>query len=307
VALVRSEENVRRAPNGEVLARVNPGTRLPVLGREGQWLNVDVEGWVWARSMQVSEREGFDLVVVEPQGENLRTTPSGEIMGRLGRGTLLEERERRPGWIRVKRSAWIWASSVVETSTVPTVTDDPPPRGDPLGAFVTTGDRGAAILTAQDGDTLARTSPRSELAVLAREGHWARVRIEGWTWLPASGTVTISSDDASEDFSLADLTDDPDRYRGRVVTWELQFISLERAEQVRTDFFEGEPYLLTRFGDPSGPFIYVAVPPDRVEEVGGIIPLERLSVAGRIRTGASALTGAPIVDLISLQRVRPQR
>jgi hypothetical protein len=145
------------------------------------------------------------------------------------------------------------------------------------------------------------------LAVLAREGNWARVRIEGWTWLPASDTVTTPSDPASEVISLADITDAPDRYRGRVVTWELQFISLERAEQVRTDFFEGEPYLLTRFGGPSGPFVYVAVPPDRVDEVGGIIPLERLSVAGRVRTGASALTGAPIVELITLERLRTPR
>jgi hypothetical protein len=258
--------------------------------------------------MQVSDREGFDLVVVEPQGENLRATPSGQILGRLGRGTLLEERERRPGWIRVRRSAWIWASSVVETSFVPDAAEDPPsPRGDAHGAFVTTGDRGAAILTAQDGDTLARTSPRSELAVLAREGNWARVRIEGWTWLPASDTLTTTTDLASEDISLADIKDQPDRYRGRVITWELQFISLERAEQVRTDFFEGEPYLLTRVGGTSGSFVYVAVPPDRVEEVGGIIPLERLSVAGRIRTGASALTGAPIVELITLERIGSPR
>jgi len=304
---VRSEENVRREPNGDVVARLNPGTRLPVLGREGQWINVEVQGWVWARSMQVSDREGFDLVVVEPQGENLRATPSGEIMGRLGRGTLLEEGERRPGWIRVRRSAWIWASSVVETSTVPAATVDAPPPRRTATAFVTTGERGAAILTAQDGDTLARTSPRSELAILAREGNWARVRIEGWTWLPASDTVTTSADLASEDISLADITDEPDRYRGRVVTWELQFISLERAEQVRTDLFEGEPYLLTRYGGPSGPFVYVAVPPDRVGEVGGIIPLEWLSVAGRIRTGASALTGAPIVELITLERLRSPR
>jgi hypothetical protein len=94
---------------------------------------------------------------------------------------------------------------------------------------------------------------------------------------------------------------------GRVVTWSVQFISVERAEAVRTDFFEGEPFLLTRFGGTEGPFVYVAVPPDRLVEVEGLVPLERIAITGRIRTGASVLTGTPIVDLLSLERSREDR
>jgi hypothetical protein len=92
-----------------------------------------------------------------------------------------------------------------------------------------------------------------------------------------------------------------------VVSWELQFISLERAEKVRTDFFEGEPFLLTRHGGPDGPFVYVAIPADRAGEMQGLVPLERLRVTGRVRTGASALTGTPIIDLVALERVRAPR
>jgi hypothetical protein len=87
-----------------------------------------------------------------------------------------------------------------------------------------------------------------------------------------------------------------------VVTWDLQFISLERAERIRTDFFEGEPFLLTRPVEGEGPFVYVAVPPDRLDELEGLVALERISVTGRIRAGASALTGSPILDLIELRR-----
>ncbi|HKJ03570.1 MAG TPA: hypothetical protein VJ997_13975, partial [Longimicrobiales bacterium] len=76
------------------------------------------------------------------------------------------------------------------------------------------------------------------------------------------------------------------------------------AEKVRTDFFEGEPFLLTRFGGGEGPFVYVALPPDRVQESEGLVPLERVSVTGRIRTGASSLTGTPIIDLVALERLR---
>ncbi|MDH3423631.1 MAG: hypothetical protein OEN00_11610, partial [Gemmatimonadota bacterium] len=66
----------------------------------------------------------------------------------------------------------------------------------------------------------------------------------------------------------------------------------------------GEPFLLTRFGGPEGPFVYVAVPPEREAEVEGLVPLERIRVTARVRTGASALTGTPIVDLLNLERSR---
>jgi len=90
---------------------------------------------------------------------------------------------------------------------------------------------------------------------------------------------------------------------GRLVTWELQFVSLEEAEAVRTDFYEGEPFLLTRpVGDESTRFVYVAVPPEALVTSRGLTPLERVTVVGRIRTGASALTGAPILDLVELRR-----
>jgi hypothetical protein len=141
------------------------------------------------------------------------------------------------------------------------------------------------------------------MEVTGRQGSWARVRVEGWTWLPAASDE--SSRQADEDdgpLTPADLEADPVGYQGRVVTWTLQFISLEEAERVRTDFFEGEPFLLTRYGGPDGPFVYVAVPPDRRSDVDGLTPLEGLTVTGRVRTGSSALTGTPILDLMTLER-----
>ena len=71
---------------------------------------------------------------------------------------------------------------------------------------------------------------------------------------------------------------------------------------MRTDFFEGEPFLLCRFGGDGGQFVYVAVPPDRLSEVKGFVPLEYMTVTARVRTGASVLTGTPIVDLLSVER-----
>ena len=118
---------------------------------------------------------------------------------------------------------------------------------------------------------------------------------------------TVAAGEDSDVLTPDDLAAAPTAHRGRVVAWTLQFISLEEAERVRTDFFEGEPFLLCRFGGADGPFVYVAVPPERQAEVEGLVPLEVLTVTGRVRTGASALTGTPILDLLALERGRDAR
>ena len=124
-------------------------------------------------------------------------------------------------------------------------------------------------------------------------------------WLPeteAAAGEPVDQPGEAEALAPETLSESPELYAGRVVSWTIQFISLERAEVVRTDFFEGEPFLLARFGGADGAFVYVAVAPERLADVEGLVPLEMLSVTGRVRTGASALTGAPIIDLISIDR-----
>jgi hypothetical protein len=171
--------------------------------------------------------------------------------------------------------------------------------------LVRAGGRGTVILGAPDGDTLARAMPGADLAVVDRQGSWARVRLDGWVWLPDTTAVAeppAGSVGPEAGTPLA-VVADPSAWRGRIVTWELQFISLERAEAVRTDFFEGEPFLLTRaVGGGDAPYVYVALPPSRLEEGEGLTPLERITVVGRVRVGASALTGSPILDLVDLRR-----
>ncbi len=162
---------------------------------------------------------------------------------------------------------------------------------------------GAPLLAVPDGDTLAKAQPGAELQVLAREGNWVRVRLEGWVWAPEGELADSATQSQPADLSPADVVREPQAYRGRIVAWELQFVSLERAEKVRTDFYEGEPFLLARTATSGGSFVYVAVPPDRLGEVEGLIPLERIIVTGRIRTGAAALTGNPILDLLELTRI----
>jgi hypothetical protein len=322
-AITRVEENLRAAPNGAVLAVVRPGASLAVRERQPPWLLVELEGWMWERSLQARSRGDFDLVISEAGGENLRAEPSGEIIARFASGTALVEVDRRPGWIRVRRSAWMWSESVAVTEQSgrgAADQEDVPSPADQGVDTVASGSQGvapeevllvsgreAALLSAPDGDTVARALASSNLHVTARDGSWARVRIEGWVWAPAGDSAIVPGQ--AEPALPAQVLADPARYLGQVVRWELQFISLERASAVRTDFAAGEQFLLARTTDGDRFFIYVVVPPDRLAEVARLLPLERIRVVGRVRTGASPLTGSPIIDLLELQgrRSAPQR
>jgi len=315
------EENLRREPQGQILGRLAAGTPLARVAAQGSWVQVTMEGWVWTASLQSTDREGFTLVVSASDGENLRAEPSGQILGRLEAGTLLEEVERRPGWARVRRTGWIWSASVSQPASTPTQRATGTGAGTPAAAARTTGvgtptpptvpagerfvrlPGGAPILSVPDGDTLGRASGAGDLEVLAREGSWLRVRLDGWVWRPATADAAADPGGDSEEIVPSDLSGPGGAaFEGRRVTWRVQFISLERAESVRTDFFEGEPFILGRVGGAEGPFVYVAVPPDRLPQVRGFAPLEVVTVTGRIRKASSALTLTPILDLLAVER-----
>jgi len=306
-ATVRVEENLRAEPQGVVLGRLAVGSSFPVLEVRGQWVRVEVQGWIWTRSVGTTDRMGFDLAVSVDPEENLRAEPSGAVIARLLAGALLERVGSVPGWTEVRRVAWVWAPSLtLATAPVPGPAAAPS-GGQEAGAGVgwwQAGPEGAPVLSGPDGDTLARTRPGTELRVLAREGNWVRVQLEGWTWAPGGEQADSSLSTSPSGITLQEVVREPEAHRGRVVSWELQFVSLERAERIRTDFFEGEPFLLARAAPPEGNFVYVVIPPERLGEVEGLIPLERVRIVGRIRTGAAALTGNPILELLELMRLR---
>lgn len=343
-ALVAIEENLRAQPGGDIIARLTPGMRVSVAASEGNWSQVTIEGFVWSQSLQVRTSGNYDLIVAESEGENLRTEPSGEILARLNSGTLLDELERIPGWIRVRRTAWIWTASLTfpgsgtASATAPSTPAAPAPSGSatrqpavgevPAGGsegdgvqesltlpegpevstegWVRSGSAGTRILAGPDGDVLGRIEPGADLRIVAREGNWARVQVDGWAWIPTFpvGSETVGDPTILRGVEAGDLSANFDRYRGRIVELELQFISLERAEQVRSDFYPGEPFLLTRALDEARTFVYIAVPEGRLAEVRSLAPLERILITGRARSGAAVFTGSPILDLLELMRAR---
>ena len=306
-ATLTTAENFRAEQNGTLLGQLRAGMSLEVLELTDNWVQFDLDGWVWTQSLQAVDRGSFDLVVSVAGGENIRGAPGGAVLGHLERGTLLETVERVSGWARVRRRAWVWRRSVALFGADPSGGSAERSSLTVLSSVVdgeewALGGSEAPILSAPDGDTLAVSAPSTNLRVLAREGNWARVRLEGWIWLPqgADGGVEVS---IRTDVTLESVVAAPDDYRGELLQWDLQFISLERAEEIRTDFYANEPFLLTRMGDGDQGFVYVAVPPERLQEAQGLSPLERIRVVGRVRTGSARLTGSPILELLSLDRI----
>ena len=123
---------------------------------------------------------------------------------------------------------------------------------------------------------------------------------EGERSLNAYELVSVETDSAVADISAADLEANPEKFRDRRVRWTVQFISLERAEAVRTDFYEGEPFILARAPEPSHGFVYLAVPEPLLPRARELSPLQSIDVLARVRTGRSALMGVPVLELITI-------
>ncbi len=326
VVVAIPQENIRQPPQGatpgKLLGTVYEGTPLAVVGRRAQWRQVTLEGWIWSESVRTTARDGFDLVVAKRGGENLRALPNGPVLGRLLQGFLLERIGQQGGWTRVRRTAWIWGPSLgapppesapeTQTPTAePQVAAEVDP-GAPVSDRSTAADRsstssdrlavpegGAYLLVSPDGDTLGHLEPGADLRVLARQGTWARVRLDAWVWTPSF--LTEEEQASTQHLGASDLRANPEAYNGRTVQWEVQFVSMEQADAVRTDFYEGEHFILARAPDASDGFVYLAVPPELVPVAAEFRPLQTIRVLARVRTGASSQMGAPILDLLAAE------
>ena len=310
VRVVVPEENFRKEPRastGNRLATLFMGASVRVTESRGRWILGSIEGWIWNESVDSTDRDGFDFVVSKPGGENLREQPevSARRVAVLMRGMLLDSLETRGGWMRVGREAWVWSESTVpiegQAVQSPDAADEvesEPRQPTPLSDRLIVGSDAVGLLVYPDGDTAAVLQEGADLTVLARQGGWSRVRLEGWVWEPS----TLPPDSAAGDaLTLEALKANPHQFRGRRVEWTVQFVALRRAEAVRTDFYEGESYFLARPPGSSRGVLYVAVPPELLPAVQGLGSLQTVEIVARVRTGRSALTGLPILDLIALR------
>src|SRR5215218_395191 len=104
---IRVATRLRKEPQGIPLASLPAGISVQPKRSRGNWREVLIQGWIFSRSVEKTTREGYDLVVTAPGGENIRESPNGAVLGQVRSGTLLRKHEARGGWTKVSRSGWV--------------------------------------------------------------------------------------------------------------------------------------------------------------------------------------------------------
>jgi len=137
------------------------------------------------------------------------------------------------------------------------------------------------------------------LRVLGRTGDWARVQIEGWV---RATELQAAPPGVQVGVSAAELRAEPQRYAGQVLRWTLQYIAVQKADDLRPDIPAGATYVLARGPLPERGFVYVIIPDGRLlASIQTLAPLATIQVTARVRQGRSRYLGNPVVDLISLE------
>jgi hypothetical protein len=312
-ATVTAPTELRAAPRGAPIATVRAGTEVRVRERRDALSRITLEGFIH-RDLLGGRRDSFALSVRAPSGARLRGSPArgARILANLRDGMGLTQVSRSGEWVRVRRVAWI-ASSRLRTEPEPETreqagsvetTQAPPPApvrapDPPIGTGLTP-TRQTAIRVAPDGDSIGGVGPGAVVIPLAREREWVRVRVEGWVRENELRTVDST---VQTRVSAADLRADPDATRGVIVRWNVQVLSpIQRADPLRRELAENEPYVIARGPDGENALLYLTIPPSLLDAVGSIAPLSGVVITARVRTGRSSPVGVPILDLISIVR-----
>jgi hypothetical protein len=316
-------------PGGRRLARLARGAIVGGGETRGDWMQVTLDGWIFATSVGPSPRPEFDLAVTRAPDENLRSAPGGALVAKLAEGFGLKRLGQDDRWVRVRRDGWVQRSAlepVADVAATRTVTPPdtgttqgsgtpgPRPEGSPLGrpgadtapaAATPSRVQPARVTTlyrAPEGPEAGTVAVETPLRVLSRTGDWARVEVEGWVKVedlqsvPPGGGVLLG-------VSAAELRAEPQRYTGQVLRWRVQFIAVQKADELRPDIPNGATYLLARGPLPERGFVYVIVPEARLATVSALAPLATIQVTARVRAGRSRYLGNPVVELLALEAV----
>ena len=305
---------------GRRIARLSRNATLSSSGASrNEWIQVTLEGWIFATSVGKSDRQGFDLLVTRSPNENLRAAPAGPLVAELSRGFGLKRApssDSTSRWLHVTREGWVQRSAltpvadVVSTRTADTTRDTnsapgsptPPPRGG--GDSVKTDStraqpvRMTTLYRAPDGPEAGTIATETPLRVLSRNGEWTRVQFEGWV---KGGDLQSAPAGVQVGVTAAELRAEPQRYAGQALRWNLEFIAIQKADELRPDIPEGASYVLARGPLPERGFVYIIVPDAKLPAFRSLTPLVTMTVTVRVRNGRSRYLGNPVVDLISLE------
>jgi hypothetical protein len=277
-----------KAPRGTVLGTLLPGAEVRPGKLSGSQVEVAFEGWVPAGSLGPLARDGFDAVIRPRGGEQLRLTPEGSVVARLSAGVGFIKGESRGAWTRVRRTAWIARKSLPAPGSGSEV-----PAG-PDRAVLT---RRSPLAVAPGGPAAGTIDSGTPARVVARSAGWTRLQVE--VWVPDSA-VQLGDSGVLRGVSQAEVRANPSRYIGQTVEWRLQFVAVQKADELRPDLPLGQPYLLTRGPLPEPGFVYLVVPSSQVGRFEAFPALKEFTVRGTIRSATTKYLPTPVLDLLQV-------
>lgn len=308
-----------KTPEGTILGRLERGVSFPQGRVDRKAVEVTVEGWIFASSLGATTREGFNAIVNDGQGQNLRAEPNanGRLLGRFSGGALLQRLETRNGWARVRRQAWVAKMAIADPPTAAAATTPPPATPSSITptaardsaprsvAASSLGDgsranapRGAALTNTPGGTAVGTLAPGADVRVLTRSNGWTRVRVDAWV---PDTTLETSAPGAAAGVTAAEVRAEPARWIGQIVDWKLQVVAVQTGDGLRPEIPEGKPYLLTRGPLPESGFVYVVITTEQAQHYRDGAPLREITARVRIRAPASRYLPTPVVELIGEQ------
>ena len=283
------------------------GTEVETRDARGDWHEVVVEGWIFTSSTSPTSRDGFDLVVSVQDGENIRESPNGEVVGRVRSGTLLRKLETQGGWTHVSRAGWVPRKAVgppvsadtpavsrPDSSAVPATAPVARPSGPDVDRAAVA--RTTPLYATPQGGQYGTLQTGAAARVLGRSGEWVRVSVEGWV---RDIDLQAATGGALTGVTAAEVRAEPARYVGRTVEWRLQLISVQTADELRTEIPRGQRYLLTRGPLPEPGFVYVIVSESQAAEFRALPALEELVLRVNIKAPRTKYLTTPVVELVS--------
>ena len=297
--------NLHREPEGAPLVSLPAGATVETGEARGDWKQATVEGWVYTPSTAPTDRDGFDLIVTPDDGENLRSSPNGALLGHAREGTLLERVGSKGKWTKVRREGWVPRKVVTAPATqakapAPAVqakaVPPPPARVSPEPEPMEVA-RETALSATPDGPQVATVQSGVAARVVGRAVGWVKVQVDGWV---KEDALRASDAGAVQGVTAEEVRTSPDRFVGQTLQWRVQLIAVQTADELRAEMAPGQPYLLTRGPLPEPGFVYVTIPPGRVAEFSALPPLQELTLNVTIRAARTRYLTTPVAELVSV-------
>ena len=102
-------------------ARLVAGVVLPGATVQNDWVQVTLDGWIFATSIGPSTREGFDVAVTHAGEENMRAGPRGPVIARVPQGFGLAKTGEDGKWVHVRRDGWVRLTAVEPTAVAASI------------------------------------------------------------------------------------------------------------------------------------------------------------------------------------------